>query len=286
MPLRQVKITEKITPRETYSLQVYFRELVKETPLAPEEEVVLVRRARQGDRQALERLIRANLRFVVSVAKQYQGCGLPIEDLINEGNLGLLKAVEKFDETRGFKFISYAVWWIRQSILKAIAEKKRLIRLPSTQSTRHMYLQRIYAQLEQEFEREPTPEELAQALNIKPEEVLELRAVNEVSSLDTPAGAEEEGTTLLETLISKEPDYTQEMEKQELKRALERAIARLSDREQEVIRLTFGLEGVPLSVHSVAEKLGLSPERVRQIRSQALKKLRKSKELRELAEED
>jgi RNA polymerase primary sigma factor len=277
MSMRQLKITKSITNRESQSLEKYLQEIGKVDLITPEEEVKLARLIKQGDQKALDRLTKANLRFVVSVAKQYQNQGLSLPDLINEGNLGLIKAAQRFDETRGFKFISYAVWWIRQSILQALAEQSRIVRLPLNKVGLTNRIQKAYSQLEQEFEREPSAEELATMLEIDIEEVsATLGIAARHVSVDTPL-AEGEDNTLLDVLenpnavkTDNELDHTES-----LKVEIERSLKTLTERQKEVICYFFGI-GVdhPMSLEDIGEKFSLTRERVRQIKDKAITKLR------------
>ena len=275
--MRQLKITKSITNRESQSLEKYLQEIGKVDLITPEEEVKLARLIKQGDQKALDRLTKANLRFVVSVAKQYQNQGLSLPDLINEGNLGLIKAAQRFDETRGFKFISYAVWWIRQSILQALAEQSRIVRLPLNKVGLTNRIQKAYSQLEQEFEREPSAEELATMLEIDIEEVSATLGISARHvSVDTPL-AEGEDNTLLDVLenpnavkTDNELDHTES-----LKVEIERSLKTLTERQKEVICYFFGI-GVdhPMSLEDIGEKISLTRERVRQIKDKAITKLR------------
>ena len=275
--MRQLKITKSITNRESQSLEKYLQEIGKVDLITPEEEVKLARLIKQGDQKALGRLTKANLRFVVSVAKQYQNQGLSLPDLINEGNLGLIKAAQRFDETRGFKFISYAVWWIRQSILQALAEQSRIVRLPLNKVGLTNRIQKAYSQLEQEFEREPSAEELATMLEIDIEEVSATLGISARHvSVDTPL-AEGEDNTLLDVLenpnavkTDNELDHTES-----LKVEIERSLKTLTERQKEVICYFFGI-GVdhPMSLEDIGEKFSLTRERVRQIKDKAITKLR------------
>ena len=275
--MRQLKITKSITNRESQSLEKYLQEIGKVDLLTPEEEVELAKLIKQGSQVALEKLTKANLRFVVSVAKQYQNQGLSLSDLINEGNLGLIKAAQRFDETRGFKFISYAVWWIRQSILQALAEQSRIVRLPLNKVGSLNKINRAFSELEQEFEREPSPEELATLLEIPTEEVeTTLGVAARHVSMDAPF-VEGEDNSLLDVLEnSSTPATDQRLEyKDSLRRELERALGTLTDRQADVIKLYFGL-GVehPESLEDIGDKFGLTRERVRQIKDKAINKLR------------
>ncbi len=275
--MRQLKITKSITNRESQSLEKYLQEIGKVDLLTPEEEVDLAKRIKQGDQIALERLTKANLRFVVSVAKQYQNQGLSLSDLINEGNLGLIKAAQRFDETRGFKFISYAVWWIRQSILQALAEQSRIVRLPLNKVGSLNKINKAFSELEQNFEREPSAEELADLLEIPTEEVeTTLGVAARHISMDAPF-VEGEDNSLLDVLedyagnrTDNELEYTES-----LRREIERSLATLTDRQIDVIKLYFGI-GVehPMSLEDIGDKFGLTRERVRQIKDKAINKLR------------
>jgi RNA polymerase primary sigma factor len=279
MSMRQLKITKSITNRESQSLEKYLQEIGKVELITPEEEVKLAALIKQGDQRALDRLTKANLRFVVSVAKQYQNQGLSLPDLINEGNLGLIKAAQRFDETRGFKFISYAVWWIRQSILQALAEQSRIVRLPLNKVGLTNRIQKAYSLLEQQFEREPSAEELAEVLDMDLEEVsatlgLSARHV----SVDTPL-SEGEDSTLLDVLENPNAEKTdQELDHtQSLKTEIDRSLKTLTERQKEVICFFFGI-GVdhPMSLEDIGEKFNLTRERVRQIKDKAITKLKTS----------
>ena len=272
-----MKITKSITNRESQSLEKYLQEIGKVDLITPEEEVKLARLIKQGDQRALDRLTKANLRFVVSVAKQYQNQGLSLPDLINEGNLGLIKAAQRFDETRGFKFISYAVWWIRQSILQALAEQSRIVRLPLNKVGLTNRIQKAYSQLEQEYEREPSAEELADLLHMDLEEVSATLGISARHvSMDTPL-AEGEENTLLDVLENPNAEKTDAQldHKESLKTEIDRSLTALTERQKEVICYFFGI-GVdhPMSLEDIGEKFNLTRERVRQIKDKAITKLR------------
>ncbi len=277
MSMRQLKITKSITNRESQSLEKYLQEIGKVELITPEEEVKLAIRIKQGDQAALEKLTKANLRFVVSVAKQYQNQGLTLPDLINEGNLGLIKAAQRFDETRGFKFISYAVWWIRQSILQALAEQSRIVRLPLNKVGLTNRISKAYSQLEQEFEREPTPEELAFLLDMDPVEIAAtLGVAARHVSMDQPL-ADGEDSTLIDVLINHNAEKTDDALafRASLKTEIDRSLSTLTERQKDVIRFFFGI-GVDhaLSLEDIGEHFNLTRERVRQIKDKAITKLR------------
>ena len=275
--MRQLKITKSITNRESQSLEKYLQEIGKVDLLTPEEEVDLAKRIKQGDQIALEKLTKANLRFVVSVSKQYQNQGLSLSDLINEGNLGLIKAAQRFDETRGFKFISYAVWWIRQSILQALAEQSRIVRLPLNKVGSLNKINRAFSELEQEFEREPSADELASLLEIPTEEVeTTLGVAARHVSVDAPF-VDGEDNSLLDVLENDTtPDTDQGLDyKESLRKEIQRSLNTLTERQCDVIILYFGI-GVehPMSLEDIGERFGLTRERVRQIKDKAINKLR------------
>ena len=286
MGMRQLKISKSITNRESQSLEKYLQEISKVDLISPEEEVQLAMKIRTNDQKALDRLVKANLRFVVSVAKQYQNQGLTLPDLINEGNLGLIKAAFRFDETRGFKFISYAVWWIRQSILQALAEQSRIVRLPLNKVGLTNRIRKAYLQLEQEFEREPTPEELSTLLDIELEEV---RATINIGtryvSMDTPLSESDE-TTLLDIMDNPNADKTDlKLDHYEsLKTEIQRSLLSLTDRQRTVLCYFFGIGiDTALSLEDIGHRFNLTRERVRQIKDKAIAKLRntnRSKHLR------
>ncbi|HVK49862.1 MAG TPA: RNA polymerase sigma factor RpoD/SigA [Pseudobacter sp.] len=283
--MRQLKITKSITNRESQSLEKYLQEIGKVELISPEEEVRLARRIKLGDQSALDKLTKANLRFVVSVAKQYQNQGLSLPDLINEGNLGLIKAAQRFDETRGFKFISYAVWWIRQSILQALAEQSRIVRLPLNKVGLTNKIQKAFSQLEQEFEREPSPEELAELLELETEEVsATLGIAARHVSMDSPM-SEGEDNTLVDVLENPNAEYanTNIEHRESLKQEIERSMKMLTERQKEVICYFFGL-GVdhPMSLEDIGDKFNLTRERVRQIKDKAITKLRTNSRSRAL----
>lgn len=273
--MRQLKITKSITNRESASLDKYLQEIGKEDLITVEEEVELAQRIRKGDQRALEKLTRANLRFVVSVAKQNQGLSLP--DLINEGNLGLIKAAEKFDETRGFKFISYAVWWIRQSILQALAEQSRIVRLPLNQVGSLNKINKAFSRFEQEHERRPSPEELAETLDLPAEKVADtLRVSGRHISVDAPF-VEGEDNSLLDVLVNDDsPVADKTLINESLSTEVERALATLTERERDIIRLFFGINCQEMTLEEIGEKFGLTRERVRQIKEKAIRRLRHS----------
>ena len=273
--MRQLKITQSITNRESQSLDKYLHEIGKVDLITAEEEVILARKIREGDQAALERLTKTNLRFVVSVAKQYQNQGLTLGDLINEGNLGLIKAAQRFDETKGFKFISYAVWWIRQSILQAIAEQSRIVRLPLNQVGSLSKISKAFSKLEQEFEREPSPEELADILETTVDKISDtLSNSGRHVSMDAPFVQGEENT-LLDVLENHEPNTDSNLINESLSEEIKRSLSTLTEREREIIVLFFGLStNHPLSLEEIGEKFELTRERVRQIKEKAVRRLK------------
>ena len=276
--MRQLKITKQVTNRDTQSLDKYLHEIGKEELLTAEEEVELARKIRGGDQKALDKLIKGNLRFVVSVSKQYQNQGLSLPDLINEGNLGLIKAAQRFDETRGFKFISYAVWWIRQSILQALAEQARIVRLPLNKIGSINKINKTLARLEQEFEREPTTEEIAKTLEISPDDVKKAMASSSRHvSMDAPLQQDEEGS-MYEVIQNKDvalPDKN--LITDSLRKEIERTLTTLGQREADILRLYFGLNGcAPYTLEEIGEKFDLTRERVRQIKEKAIRKLKQT----------
>ncbi len=273
--MRQLKITKSITNRESASLDKYLQEIGREELISVEEEVELAQRIKKGDQIALEKLTRANLRFVVSVAKQYQNQGLSLPDLINEGNLGLIKAAEKFDETRGFKFISYAVWWIRQSILQALAEQSRIVRLPLNQVGSLNKINKAYSKFEQENERKPSPEELADKLELPADKVADtMRVSGRHISVDAPF-VEGEDNSLLDVLVNGDsPNADKALINESLAREIERALATLTERESDIIKLFFGIGCQEMTLEEIGERFGLTRERVRQIKEKAIRRLR------------
>jgi RNA polymerase primary sigma factor len=275
--MRQLKITKSITNRESQSLDKYLQDIGREGLITAEEEVELARRIHQGDQLALEKLTRANLRFVVSVAKQYQNQGLTLPDLINEGNLGLIKAAQKFDETRGFKFISYAVWWIRQSILQALAEQARIVRLPLNQVGSLNKINKAFSRLEQEFERPPSAEELATALEVTEDKIKDsLNVSGRHVSMDAPLTTNEDGGTLMDVMANSDAPKTDYMLMTEsLQKEIERSLSTLTDKEREIIRLFFGIGmNHGLTLEEIGSKFNLTRERVRQIKEKAIRRLR------------
>lgn len=274
--MRQLKITKSITNRDSASLEKYLADIAKEEMISPDDEILLAKKIREGDENALDRLTRANLRFVVSVAKQYQNQGLTLPDLINEGNLGLIKAAKRFDETRGFKFISYAVWWIRQSIMQAISEHARIVRLPVNQLGSLSRINKAFTKLEQEFEREPSLEELAAITELTVDKISDaFRISTRQVSVDAPL-LNGEDNSLLDVIQNNEVVQADTMMmNQALKKEIERSLNVLDEKEKDVISLFFGLESdEAYTLEEIGEKYDLSRERVRQIKEKALKKLR------------
>jgi RNA polymerase primary sigma factor len=271
--MRQLKITQSITHREAASLDKYLYEIGKVELLSAQEEVILSQKIREGDQAALERLVNTNLRFVVSVAKQYQNQGLALGDLINEGNLGLIKAAKRFDETKGFKFISYAVWWIRQTILQSIAEQSRIVRLPLNQVGSLSKIGKAFTKLEQHLEREPSPEEIADLLETTVDKIVEtVHNSGRHISMDAPFTVEEE-SSLHDLIPSPVPNVDSLLMNESLSQDLQRALAPLAERERTIIVLFFGLGTRPLSLEEIAEQVNLTRERVRQIKDKTLKRL-------------
>jgi RNA polymerase primary sigma factor len=275
--MRQLKITKQITNRETASLDMYLQDIGRVELISAQDEVVLAQKIKQGDQRALDKLVKANLRFVVSVSKQYQNQGLSLPDLINEGNIGLIKAAQRFDETRGFKFISYAVWWIRQSILQALAEQSRIVRLPLNKIGAINRINKTMSKLEQDLEREPSFDELSEALEMLPQEIVDiLRNNNRHMSMDAPLSTNEDGGNMYDLMrneASQNPDRT--LMRESLQKEIFRSLATLTEREADVVKLFFGLEGKhPHSLEEIGEKFGLTRERVRQIKEKAVRRLK------------
>ena len=275
--MRQLKITKSITNRESASLDKYLQEIGREELIGVDEEVELAQRIRKGDQKALEKLTKANLRFVVSVAKQYQNQGLSLPDLINEGNLGLIKAAEKFDETRGFKFISYAVWWIRQSILQALAEQSRIVRLPLNQVGSLNKINKALQKFEQDHERMPSPDELAEILDIPRDKIADtLRVSGRHVSVDAPF-VEGEDNSLLDVLVNNDsPNADKGLVNESLNKEIERALSTLTERERDIVKDFFGIGTQEMTLEEIGEKFGLTRERVRQIKEKAIRRLRHS----------
>ena len=273
--MRQLKITKSITNRESASLDKYLQEIGKYELISVEEEVELAQRIKKGDQSAIEKLTKANLRFVVSVAKQYQNQGLNLPDLINEGNLGLIKAAEKFDETRGFKFISYAVWWIRQSIMQAINEQSRIVRLPLNQVSSLSKYNKAVSEFEQKYQRRPSVEELSQMLDLPTEKVADaMRLSGKHSSIDAPFVQGEEGS-LIDVLADADAVKADSgLMSESLNKEIERALSTLTERERTILKLSFGIRVPEMSLEEIGDKFGLTRERVRQIREKAIRKLR------------
>lgn len=273
--MRQLKITKSITNRESASLEKYLQEISREEMISTEEEVELAQRIRKGDRKALEKLTRANLRFVVSVAKQYQNQGLSLADLINEGNVGLIRAAEKFDETRGFKFISYAVWWIRQSILQAIADQSRIVRLPLNQTGAVNKINRALSKFEQVHERRPNIDELSESIDLPMEKIGEAMTANTYHvSVDAPF-AEGDDNSLLDVMINENsPMADKQLVKESLQAEINTALKTLNERERHVVEAFFGINQPEMTLEEIGEKYGLTRERVRQIKEKAIRRLR------------
>jgi len=276
--MRQLKITKSITNRESESLDKYLQEIGREKMISMEEEVELAQRIRKGDKKALEKLTKANLRFVVSVAKQYQNQGLSLADLINEGNVGLIKAAEKFDETRGFKFISYAVWWIRQAILQAIADQSRIVRLPLNQAGAVNKINRALSKFEQENERRPNIDELSETIDLPMEKIGEAMSANTHHiSVDAPF-AEGEDNSLLDIMVNDDsPMADIQLVKESLQAEINSALRALSERERKVVEAFFGINQPEMTLEEIGEKYGLTRERVRQIKEKAIRRLRNTK---------
>jgi len=275
--MRQLKITKQITNRETASLDMYLQDIGRVELITAEEEVVLAQRIKQGDQKALDKLVKANLRFVVSVSKQYQNQGMSLPDLINEGNLGLIKAAQRFDETRGFKFISYAVWWIRQSILQSLAEQSRIVRLPLNKIGAINKINKALSKLEQDLEREPSYDEVSEALDMLPEDIQDtMRNNHRHMSMDAPLNLNEDGGSLYDLMENDEAVSPEKfLMKESLQSEISRSLATLTDREADVVKLFFGLNGAHAhSLEEIGEKFDLTRERVRQIKEKAVRRLK------------
>lgn len=276
--MRQLKISQKITNRESIALERYLTEIARIDKISPEEEVALAKKIKEGDSEALDKMVKANLRFVVSVAKQYQNNGLTLNDLINEGNVGLLKAAKRFDETRGFKFITFAVWWIRQAILTAIIENSRMIRLPYNKFHSQKQINDTYQSFLQQFEREPSPEEISEIFGMKPEDVYSiLQSSNKHISLDSPIEGGEGNFEIIDTIGDTSIDSPDlELMKGSMKEELKMAMIHLSPRESEILTLLFGLNGeIPKTIDEISDIYGISPERARQVKEHAFRRLRR-----------
>jgi RNA polymerase primary sigma factor len=275
--MRQLKITKQITNRETASLDMYLQDIGRVELITADEEVILAQKIKSGDQRALDKLVKANLRFVVSVSKQYQNQGLSLPDLINEGNMGLIKAAQRFDETRGFKFISYAVWWIRQSILQALAEQSRIVRLPLNKIGAINKINKTFAKLEQQLEREPIAEEISEILDILPEDIRDImKNQGRHMSMDAPLGTMEDGGSMYELLENKhEVSPDNDLIIESLRSEINRALTALTSREADVVRLYYGLSGGHShSLEEIGEKFELTRERVRQIKEKAVRRLK------------
>ncbi|WP_018337199.1 MULTISPECIES: sigma-70 family RNA polymerase sigma factor [Butyricimonas] len=277
--MRQLKISKQITGRDSFSIEKYLQEIGKIDVLSPDEEVALAKKIRAGDKAARELLVKSNLRFVVSVAKQYQNNGMSLGDLINEGNLGLIKAAECFDETKGFKFISYAVWWIRQSILQAIAENSRLVRLPLNKISNINKVNKFFFRLEQEFQREPTAEEIAQEMDIPEKEVKDsMRIASRPLSMDAPLTNDEDSSSLYDVMITNDnsvPEAERELNADSLRTEIDRYLSTLDERDATILRMYYGLGGyTAMSLEEIGDRVGLTSERVRQIKSKSIRKLK------------
>ncbi len=283
--MRQLKITKQITNRETASLDMYLQDIGRVELITADEEVILAQKIKAGDQKALDKLVKANLRFVVSVSKQYQNQGLSLPDLINEGNMGLIKAAQRFDETRGFKFISYAVWWIRQSILQALAEQSRIVRLPLNKIGAINKINKTFAKLEQQLEREPIAEEISELLDILPEDIREtMKNQGRHMSMDAPLGNLEDGGSMYELMENThEVTPDNELIKESLRNEIDRALTGLTTREADVVRLYYGLSGGHShSLEEIGEKFELTRERVRQIKEKAVRRLKHASKSRVL----
>lgn len=277
--MRQLKISKQITGRDSFSIEKYLQEIGKIDVLSPDEEVALAKKIRAGDKAARELLVKSNLRFVVSVAKQYQNNGMSLGDLINEGNLGLIKAAECFDETKGFKFISYAVWWIRQSILQAIAENSRLVRLPLNKISNINKVNKFFFRLEQEFQREPTAEEIAREMDIPEKEVKDsMRIASRPLSMDAPLTNDEDSSSLYDVMITNDnsvPEAERELNADSLRTEIDRYLSTLDERDATILRMYYGLGGyTAMSLEEIGDRVGLTSERVRQIKSKSIRKLK------------
>lgn len=273
--MRQLKITQSITNRESTALEKYLQDISHEGLVSVEEEIELARKIKKGDIKALEKLTKANLRFVVSVAKQYQNQGLSLPDLINEGNLGLIKAAKKYDETRGFKFISYAVWWIRQSIMQAISEQSRIVRVPINQMGVIHKMRKVVQQFEQEYQRLPSIDEIAEQIDLPKEKIVEIMSmITKKISMDAPISTNDDGN-LLDVLPNKNsPSADEDLLEEGLKKEIERLLVSLSEREQIILRGYFGINQREMSLEEIGEQTGLTRERVRQLKEKAIKRLR------------
>lgn len=273
--MRQLKITQSITNRESTALEKYLQDISHEGLISVEEEIELARKIKKGDVKALEKLTKANLRFVVSVAKQYQNQGLSLPDLINEGNLGLIKAAKKYDETRGFKFISYAVWWIRQSIMQAISEQSRIVRVPINQMGVIHKMRKVVQQFEQEYQRLPSIDEIAEQIDLPKEKIVEIMSmITKKISMDAPISTNDDGN-LLDVLPNKNsPSADEDLLEEGLKKEIERLLVSLSEREQIILRGYFGINQREMSLEEIGEQTGLTRERVRQLKEKAIKRLR------------
>lgn len=275
--MRQLKITKQITNRETASLDMYLQDIGRVELITADEEVELAKKIKMGDQKALDKMVKANLRFVVSVSKQYQNQGLSLPDLINEGNLGLIKAAQRFDETRGFKFISYAVWWIRQSILQALAEQSRIVRLPLNKIGAINKINKTFSKLEQDLEREPSFDELSAELEMLPQDIQEtLKNNSRHMSMDAPLGGDDEGGTMYDLFVNNNAISPESvLINESLNKEIDRALSTLTGREADVVKLFFGLNGThPHSLEEIGEKFDLTRERVRQIKEKAVRRLK------------
>jgi len=276
MTMKQLKITKQVTNRDSQSLDRYLKEIGQVELITPEDEVNLAREIKNGNQEALDRLVKANLRFVVSVAKQYQNSGLSLQDLINEGNVGLIRAAKRFDETRGFKFISYVVWWIRQSIMQAIAENSRIVRVPANKNEISRKINGEFSRLEQEFQREPTPEEIAESMGLSTSDVKQILGIlgKTAISLDNTF-SDDDDTRISDVIVATDsPSPDKELIETSLKIEIERTLKTLSRREADVIRYYYGINAEMLNLEEIGERLGLTRERVRQIKEKAIRRLK------------